>query len=58
MVVLSTGFQERLQVCQETLQMLRDQRIPTRVLQSKKAARLYNDLMKQESVGALIHSTC
>lgn len=57
-VVLSTGFQERLRVCQKTLQMLSDQRIPTHVLQPKKAARLYNDLMEQETVGALIHSTC
>lgn len=57
-LVLSTGFQERLRVCQETLQMLSNREIPTHVLQSKKAARLYNDLIERETVGALIHSTC
>src|SRR5215210_2326009 len=57
-VVLSKGFYERLQVCQQTLQMLQDKNIPVHVEQSEEAVRLYNELSETERVGALIHSTC
>ena len=57
-VVLSTGFLGRLQVCPETLQMLSDSGVAVHILQSRKAVRLYNDLRERESVAALIHSTC
>jgi hypothetical protein len=57
-VVLSKGFHERLQICQQTLRMLEDKNIPVHVEQSQQAVRLYNELRETESVGALIHSTC
>src|SRR5215211_2893087 len=57
-VVLSKGFHDRLQICQQTLQMLEDKNISVHVEQSEEAVRLYNELSETERVGALIHSTC
>ena len=57
-VVLSRGFYERLQIRQQTLQMLKDKNIPVHVEQTEEAVRLYNKLRETERVGALIHSTC
>lgn len=57
-LVLSKGFLERLQVCPETLAMLKDKDIPVHVLQTEQAVRRYNDLAKDEAVGGLFHSTC
>lgn len=57
-VVLSKGVHERLQVCPETLQLLAKKGIPTHVLQTEEAIRLYNELRKNERVGGLFHSTC
>jgi hypothetical protein len=57
-VVLSRGIEKRLQVCPETLQMLKDRGIPAHVLQTEDAARLYNELREKQRVGGLFHSTC
>ncbi len=57
-VVLSKGMQEQLQVCLETLEMLSSRNIPTHVLPTRDAARLYNDLSETQPVGGLFHSTC
>ena len=57
-VVLSRGFYERLHICQQTMQMLKDKNIPVHVEQTEAAVRLYNELRETERVGALIHSTC
>ena len=57
-VVLSKGFHERLEICQQTLRMLEEKNIPVHVEQSEQAVRLYNELRKTDRVGALIHSTC
>jgi hypothetical protein len=57
-VVLSNGVLERLQVCPETLDLLRRKGIPAHVLPTKEAARLYNELAAEEKVGGLFHSTC
>ena len=57
-IVLSTGFQERLGVSPETLQMLEKAEIPIYMLPTEEAARLYNALRETEAVGALIHTTC
>ena len=57
-VVLSKGILERLQVCPETLRMLKDRAIPAYVLQSEEAARVYNELRRKHRVGGLFHSTC
>ena len=57
-VVLSRGMYERLQVCPETLQMLKERNIPVEVLPTDAAVDRYNELAESEPVGALIHSTC
>ena len=57
-VVLSRGMQLALQICPETLQMLRDKGVPVCVEETRKAVELYNKLAKHEQVGALFHSTC
>ena len=57
-VVLSKGFHDRLQICQQTLRMLQDENIAVYVEQTEEAVRLYNELRETERVGALIHSTC
>ena len=57
-VILSKGVYERLQVCPETLEMLKEKGIATHVLQTEKAVQLYNELREKESVAGLFHSTC
>jgi hypothetical protein len=57
-VVLSKGVLERLQVCPETLDVLKNKGIPAHVLPTKDAVRLYNELAAQQQVGGLFHSTC
>lgn len=57
-VILSQGMLLRLQVCEETLKMLKEKNIRTYTVQTKKAVELYNDLSKKELVGGLFHTTC
>jgi hypothetical protein len=57
-VVLSQGILEALQVCPETLQVLKDRGITAHVLQTDRAVKLYNELREREPVGGLFHSTC
>ena len=57
-VVLSQGVLERLQVCPETLDLLKNKGIPAHVLPTADAVRLYNELAAQQKVGGLFHSTC
>lgn len=58
-VVLSRGMQLALQICPETLQMLRDRNITVYVEQTKAAVEIYNKLVEQgQLVGGLFHSTC
>ncbi len=57
-VILSKGLHERLQVCPETLHMLKNKGISTHILQTEEAVRLYNKLRIKENVGGLFHSTC
>lgn len=57
-LVLSRGIWERLQVCPETLAMLRESGVAVHVLQTEKAFKLYNELSRREKVGGLFHSTC
>lgn len=57
-VVLSRGIQERLRVCPETLQLLRDRKVAAHVLQTEEAVRRYNELRESERVAGLFHSTC
>ncbi|HEX3036815.1 MAG TPA: Mth938-like domain-containing protein [Thermodesulfobacteriota bacterium] len=57
-VILSKGVYERLQVCPETVEMLKEKGISTHVLQTEKAVQLYNELREKKRVGGLFHSTC
>jgi hypothetical protein len=57
-VVLGRGFNKRLQVCPETLQVLEERSISVHTEQTEEAVRLYNELSESDRVGALIHSTC
>jgi len=57
-VVLSKGILEALQVCPETLELLKNKGIPAHVLQTEKAARLYNELAETQRAAGLFHSTC
>lgn len=57
-IVLSRGAYERLQVCSETIEMLRQRGVGCHILQTEKAVALYNELREKEAVGGLFHSTC
>lgn len=57
-IVLSKGFNERLQTSRETEQFLDRKDIPYHILQTENAVDKYNELRKDHNVGALIHSTC
>lgn len=57
-IILSQGFHERLQVCDETLELLDRKRTEYQILETEKAAKRYNQLCNIHPVGALIHSTC
>jgi hypothetical protein len=57
-VVLTKGVWERLRVCPETLDLLKQRGVATEVLQTEAAARRYNELRETEPVGGLFHSTC
>jgi hypothetical protein len=57
-VVLSKGTLEALQVCPETLALLKNKGIPAHVLQTEEAVRLYNELAERERAAGLFHSTC
>ena len=57
-IVLARGVLERLQVCPETLALLKNRGIPAHVLPTEEAVRLYNELATKRPVGALVHSTC
>ena len=57
-VVLARGLYERLQVCPETLQMLKEKNVTVEVLPTEDAVKRYNTLAETQPVGALIHSTC
>lgn len=57
-VVLSSGFYERLQVCSDTLEMLKAKNVAAHVCQTEEAVRIYNELRQKQQVGGLFHSTC
>ena len=57
-VVLSQGILEALQVCPETLELLKSTGIPAHILQTEEAVRLYNELAENQRAAGLFHSTC
>jgi hypothetical protein len=57
-VILSKGMYERLQVCPETLELLKQRGIAVHVLPTEEAVKLYNELVDTQPVGGLFHTTC
>jgi len=57
-LVLSSGFWERLRTPEETRQILEARGCTVHVTEPGEAVDLYNRLRETEPVGALIHSTC
>jgi hypothetical protein len=57
-VVLSRGMEGRLQVCPETLRLLRESGVTVHVEETGAAVDLYNELARDARVGGLFHSTC
>jgi hypothetical protein len=57
-VVLTQGFNGRLRVAPETLDLLEKQAIRVHVLRTQAALQTYNQLRETEPVGGLFHTTC
>jgi hypothetical protein len=57
-IILSRGMELALQVCPETIELLRAKGIEYHVLETRQAVKLYNDLAKTRVVGGVFHSTC
>lgn len=57
-IVLSQGFHDRLQVCEETEELLNDKNVDYYILNTEEAVSKYNNLADTSAAGALIHSTC
>ena len=57
-VILSSGMNEGLRVKPETMERLKDQGVEYHILQTERAAELYNELSQNKPVGGLFHSTC
>ena len=57
-LILSQGMWQMLQVCPQTLGLLKDKGIEVHILQTELAAKLYNKLRETYPVGGLFHSTC
>jgi hypothetical protein len=57
-IVLSRGVLGRLKVPKELNGKLESEGIIVHILKTNKAVKFYNELLKTEKVGALIHTTC
>ncbi len=58
-IVLTRGMLLRLQTCSETMSFLEAKGRAVYVVETKKAAQIYNDLASRgDAVGGLFHSTC
>lgn len=57
-IVLSQGRLGCLHICPQTLQLLQERRVQTRVLPTAEAVELYNRLREREQVAGLFHTTC
>ncbi|HLP19871.1 MAG TPA: MTH938/NDUFAF3 family protein [Chitinophagales bacterium] len=59
LLILSTGYNNKLQISENTIDFLKNENIEYIILNTKEAVRLYNlELLKGTKVGAIIHSTC
>ena len=57
-VILSRGVLGRLKVPKALIDKLVSDGIVVHTLKTNKAVKLYNELLRTEKVGALIHTTC
>jgi len=57
-VILSRGVLGRLKVSKVLIDKLVSDGITVHILKTNKAVKLYNELLKTEKVGALVHTTC
>ena len=57
-IILSKGYNERLQTSPETINFLKKKGIEFHILQTEEAVNKYNQLREKELVGGLFHSTC
>jgi hypothetical protein len=57
-IVLAQGMLNRLGICPETLELLKQQGVRVHVLPTRDAVDLYNDLRETEPVAGLFHTTC
>lgn len=57
-IVLSKGFNERLGICDETIDMLEEKGVTFYISETEKAVEKYNNIRDEKPTGALIHSTC
>jgi hypothetical protein len=57
-IILTRGILGRLKVQKETIKKLELDGIIIHVLRTKESVKLYNNLIKDKKVGALIHTTC
>jgi hypothetical protein len=59
-LILSQGYWKRLKIPERTLDLLRQRSIDFEILPTGKAVKVYNEALQedQETIGALIHSTC
>lgn len=57
-IILARGVLGRLKVQKGVIEKLESNGFTVHVLKTKEAVKLYNELLKTEKVGALIHTTC
>ena len=57
-IILSRGVLGRLKVTKEMIDKLVSDGIIVHIIKTNKAVKLYNELLKTDRVGALIHTTC
>lgn len=58
-IVLSKGHQQRLEIQNETLDLLKEEGVTVHIEETEQAVTIYNNLVKEKKrVGALIHTTC
>jgi len=57
-VIIGTGFSGMLRVSKEAEDLLSSRGIELRVLRTKDAVELYNELAPKKRVAALLHLTC
>jgi len=58
-IILATGYHERVKVQEETITFLKEHQVQVHIVKNDLAVIMYNNLAEQgRPVGALIHSCC